>query len=213
MTMDANKAVLKYLKVQNRPYSANDICSNMHKEYGKSAIQKALDSLVAEDHVIEKTYGKQKVYAYNQTRESANFDANSSSDIDGDIERINSEVSKLEKEIKESEAKLSMVRASLTTADAERELSKITSEVERLRGELKDIKSNPETVSSAEREKIISTHAKYVKEWRTRKNQCMQMVLTILENLPKNKVSFMQELGMETDEDVNVSISDMKSMG
>ena len=32
----AFKAVLDYLNKQNRPYSAIDICNNLHKEYGKT---------------------------------------------------------------------------------------------------------------------------------------------------------------------------------
>ena len=35
-----------YLEQQNRPYSANDIFLNLHKEIGKTAVQKCLDSLV-----------------------------------------------------------------------------------------------------------------------------------------------------------------------
>ena len=89
--MDAcQKSVLKYLTDQNRPYSTNDIVLNMHKvshilieyqsrlarkstfrplfqEHGKTAIQKALDSLVADGgKVVEKLNGKQKAYVVNQ---------------------------------------------------------------------------------------------------------------------------------------------------
>lgn len=39
-------ATFKYLFDQNRPYSATDIHMNLHKEFGKTAIQKALDMLV-----------------------------------------------------------------------------------------------------------------------------------------------------------------------
>jgi hypothetical protein len=48
------KSVLDYLTGQNRPYSANDMLLNLHKEYGKAAILKALDLLVADGKVKEK---------------------------------------------------------------------------------------------------------------------------------------------------------------
>lgn len=35
-----------YLEKQNRPYSLNDIFLNLHKEIGKTAVQKCLDQLV-----------------------------------------------------------------------------------------------------------------------------------------------------------------------
>lgn len=60
---DAKEAVFKYLVIQNRPYSANDVTQNMHKEFGKTAIQKALEDLAALGRIKEKVYGKQKVYA------------------------------------------------------------------------------------------------------------------------------------------------------
>ncbi|KAF4533498.1 hypothetical protein B566_EDAN000983 [Ephemera danica] len=61
--MGVNETVLNYLKEQNRPYNANDITQNLHKQYGRTAIQKALDYLVAKGKVREQKYGKQKVYA------------------------------------------------------------------------------------------------------------------------------------------------------
>ena len=50
-------AVLEYLTKQNRPYSVNDVVLNLHKEHGKSAVQKALDVLVADARVKEKVGG------------------------------------------------------------------------------------------------------------------------------------------------------------
>lgn len=46
--------VYKYMKIQNRPYSINELVSNLHNEYGKSAVQKAIDKLVNEGKVFEK---------------------------------------------------------------------------------------------------------------------------------------------------------------
>jgi 26S proteasome regulatory subunit (ATPase 3-interacting protein) len=44
------------LLIQNRPYSTNDILLNLHKEHGKTAIQKAIDLLVVEGKVTEKVF-------------------------------------------------------------------------------------------------------------------------------------------------------------
>lgn len=43
--------VKKYLEQQNRPYSVNDIFLNLHKEIGKTAVQKALDHLTAVSNI------------------------------------------------------------------------------------------------------------------------------------------------------------------
>ena len=57
----ASEAVLQYLNVQNRPYSAIDIFNNLHKAHGQTAVKKALETLAADGKIVEKTYGKQKV--------------------------------------------------------------------------------------------------------------------------------------------------------
>ena len=58
----AAEAVLQYLNAQNRPYSAIDIFNNLHKAHGQTAVKKVLESLAAEGKIVEKTYGKQKVW-------------------------------------------------------------------------------------------------------------------------------------------------------
>ena len=63
---DPQQIVLKYMSDQNRPYSTNDVLMNLHKEFGKTAIQKALDNLVQEGKLVEKVNGKQKAYVINQ---------------------------------------------------------------------------------------------------------------------------------------------------
>ena len=46
MTDKATTTIFKYLYDQNRPYSVTDIHMNLHKEFGKTAVQKSLDGLV-----------------------------------------------------------------------------------------------------------------------------------------------------------------------
>ena len=65
-TKDPQQIVLKYMRDQNRPFSTNDVMMNLHKEFGKTAIQKSLDTLVSEGQLVEKVNGKQKAYVINQ---------------------------------------------------------------------------------------------------------------------------------------------------
>lgn len=79
------EAVLNYLEKVNRPYSANDILQNLQKEFGKAAIQKALDQLVIAKKVHEKTYGKQKVYSIVQKDDKT-------SDVQEELQRLETQV-------------------------------------------------------------------------------------------------------------------------
>ncbi len=68
---DTKSAVLSYLVAQNRPYSTNDVVSNLHNEHGKTAVQKCLDLLVADGSIREKLNGKQKAYVVDQSTQPA----------------------------------------------------------------------------------------------------------------------------------------------
>lgn len=50
----ATAAVYNYMKMQNRPYSVNDVVTNLHNEYNKIVIQKAMDELVKDGKLFEK---------------------------------------------------------------------------------------------------------------------------------------------------------------
>jgi len=45
-----------------------------------------------------------------------------------------------------------------------------------------------------------------LKEWRSRKRLCMSMINKVLEDWPGSKQDFLEQLGLETDEDVGVVI-------
>lgn len=68
---EAKNVILEYLQRQNRPYNAKMIFENLHgKDIGlKQAVcQRALDMLVSDGEVTEKTFKKQKLYWVNQSK-------------------------------------------------------------------------------------------------------------------------------------------------
>jgi len=42
------------MKMQNRPYSVNDVVMNLFNEHSKTAVQKAMDELVKKGKLFEK---------------------------------------------------------------------------------------------------------------------------------------------------------------
>ena len=65
----AAAAVLQYLVQQNRPYSAQDVFMNLHKEHSKAVVQKVIDQLVETQELREKVNGKQKCFVANQVKQ------------------------------------------------------------------------------------------------------------------------------------------------
>lgn len=66
-TMSCAEAVFKYMVAQNRPYSATDVTMNLGNQHSKGSVQKALEQLAQQGRILEKEYGKQKVYCALQT--------------------------------------------------------------------------------------------------------------------------------------------------
>lgn len=60
-----SEKLLKFMENENRPYAFSEIHERLGKQHSKQAIQKAIESRVARNQIIEKTYGKQKIYCVN----------------------------------------------------------------------------------------------------------------------------------------------------
>lgn len=62
----------QYLNKQNRPYNATDLQANLKAKFNisKPAVVKALASLAQKGEIVEKTYGKQVIYAAKQPEEA-----------------------------------------------------------------------------------------------------------------------------------------------
>lgn len=63
------------MESENRPFSFNDIQKRMGESIAKVAIQKSIELLVAKERMVEKTYGKQKIYCVNNKLSKVNSEA------------------------------------------------------------------------------------------------------------------------------------------
>lgn len=199
----ATPAVLKYLQNQNRPFSANDLVSNL-KDYGKSAIQKGLDDLVSKGKVLEKVYGKQKVYCIVQNDQNVDPDKlrDEMDQMEKTILNLSETLQSQEQKIKNTEFELKNLANSMTTEEAKKEKEKLEKEVDRLKTKLKALSEVGTPISPEEKSRIEKEHEKYMKEYRKRKRICMEIIDSILEGYPKKKKDLIEELGIETDEEV-----------
>ncbi|KAK7792377.1 hypothetical protein R5R35_007729 [Gryllus longicercus] len=204
--MGADEAVLKYLVTQNRPYSANDIFMNLHKEYGKTAVQKSLDVLVEKGSIKEKVYGKQKVYSVQQKMGISSDEVSKVlEDLDKRIGQASEKLSLVEQELHTSEALLRNLVSSPTTENAIKDLDVLQNKVDKLKEKLKNLSQTSVPISKKDFEETKKEHERMTKEWRKRKSTCMSIVNSILESYPKTKKELLDDIGIETDEDVGIS--------
>ncbi|XP_037796141.1 homologous-pairing protein 2 homolog [Penaeus monodon] len=190
---------------QNRPYSVNDIFMNLHKDIGKTAVQKCLDQLVADGCVKEKVYGKQKVYVFDQSQFPP-LDETQLKEMDRKITDLNETIKQKERICGETEARLRSLNSSLTTEEAVKKLQDLEEEVSRLQKKLADLQENQVLISKEEKDQINSENEKMVKMWRKRRRMAMDILDAILEGYPKKKKDLFDDIGIETDEDVGVKL-------
>jgi len=202
---EASDAVLAYLTKQNRPYSAVDIFSNLHKEYGKTAVQRSLEKLGSKGIITEKINGKQKVYAPKQDQ-FGDYDEKEIKKIDENINMSTEKLKRLQETLKTQETELRNVNSTLTTKDAKARLEELTKKCDRYQERIKNIKSATNHVTPAQKDKIYKEHKQFVQMWRKRKRMATDILNGILEGYPKPKKQLIEDIGIETDEEYGAVI-------
>jgi len=196
---NVGETILQYFKAQNRPYSVNDIAQIL-KEHGKAAIQKSIDLLVVDGKLIEKTYGKQKVYAINQNQFVSSVEDNIGQ-MDLKISTLTHEVTINEEAAIKAEKELKSIISSITTEEASKQLIEVSEENKKLENKFQELSKNRVKVSTNDFKKVQQLKQKSVSEWRKRKRICVDMMDAILEGYPKGKKALIEEVGIELDED------------
>ncbi|XP_014611967.1 PREDICTED: homologous-pairing protein 2 homolog [Polistes canadensis] len=196
MAMDT---VYKHLKIRNRPYSVNDIVLNLHNEFGKSAVQKAIDHLLAEGKIFEKVYGKQKVYCVVQ---DSTKDIEELMRIDKELQvhanEVETRYQDLEKKIKTQETLLTSLKSSVTLEEARREKVLLEESIEVLANKLDILLASTGSTDLTEtKRKTESSLDEYSREYLKRKRLCTELIDCILENYPGTKSELYDEIGID----------------
>lgn len=206
--MESNKdTVYKFMKIANRPFSVNDVFSSLQREgVGKSAVEKALDQLVKENKIFMKLNGKQKIYCLIQPDSATAEDQKEIQSIDEEMLETNLVLRQVEDKFKESEVELKMLRGSISTEEAKIKVIEIEKAVAELKSKLDKLSSKNvgSNLSEKEKEQVKKDYEKVTKEYRKRKRLCMDILDSILENYPKPKKALFEDIGIETDESVNM---------
>ncbi|XP_053309930.1 homologous-pairing protein 2 homolog [Spea bombifrons] len=199
--------ILKYLNDQNRPYSTQDVFGNLQRDhgFGKTAVVKAMESLAQQGKIKEKAYGKQKIYFADQAQFPSMSDSELRS-LDSQVTELSSKVQSAQLTCRQLESELKELTNSMTTDEMLKEIAELREECARNQERLEKIKSATNHVTPEEKEKVYSEQKQYCKAWRQRKRMATEMFDAILEGYPKSKKQFFEEVGIETDEDYNLTV-------
>ncbi|KAJ3190124.1 hypothetical protein HDU85_000415 [Gaertneriomyces sp. JEL0708] len=209
---EATDVVLKYLKKQNRPYSAVDIFNNLGGAVNKVAVTKTLSQLVEEQQIHGKQYGKQWVYVAKQDEyEQPSKDA--LDEMDARIAHLKEQVATTKEENRQLQSTLNGLTGSLTNEQIEARLVELDEENAKLDIRLEKLRSGGASLLSKEDFRKIDTKLDDMrKEWRKRKRMFNEAWGAVTENVQGNLSEFAETVGVETDEMAGVDIKNILAL-
>ncbi|MBN3294459.1 HOP2 protein, partial [Polypterus senegalus] len=206
----AASIILSYLNENNRPYSTQDVFGNLQKQhgFGKTAVVKVMEMLASQGKITEKVYGKQKIYFPDQSQFTDVSDSELKN-LDNQISELNSKSQSVQQNCRQLETELKELNSSMTTEELISETEQLKKECKSYQERLQKIKLASNHVTPEEKEKVYKERIHLVKEWKKRKRMVTDMMDAILEGYPKSKKQFLEEVGIETDEDCKVKMPDL----
>ncbi|KAJ2574323.1 PSMC3 interacting protein, partial [Coemansia sp. RSA 1836] len=192
------QAVLAYLLKVNRPYSANDISSQLHGLVSPVQAKKVLNSLADEGKVQRKDNGKQQIFFAIQ----ASIDVPSVEEAEEEedlIKERGERIDKLKDENRALASRLQGLTSALTDDQIRERIAKLAHEIKGNEERLAQLRSG-EVISPADRKKIETEHAAMLKLWSSRKRIFKNISDAIAEGYPGKLKDLFEELGVETDE-------------
>ena len=205
MTMRPNKAIAEYMEAQNRPYSVQNLIDNLQGRIKKTQTQRICDELVADKILVLKEYGKAKIYVINQDL----YPDTSTEDLeklDDQIKVRKEEMDKFQAQLKELQAEFKKITIEPTNQELDDMIKKLEKEESELSKKVSVFENKKtKTISEEDMKKIEQKCKVYETEWKKRKRGCMDMINTISDGMDKNKKDLIEEIGIETDEDLGVT--------
>ncbi|KAI4313948.1 hypothetical protein L6164_026890 [Bauhinia variegata] len=199
--------VLNFVNEQNRPLNSQNVADALQKfNLKKAAIQKALDNLADNGRISFKEYGKQKIYVARQDQ----FDIPNNEELNQTKEqnsKLQQQLEEQKKAISEVEGEIKALQSNLTLEQIHEREAKLRIEVEEMENKLAKLRGGVTLVRPEERKIVEEMYSEKLSQWKRRKRMFKDIWDAITENSPKDPKEFKEELGIEYDEDIGVSLS------
>lgn len=169
-----------YLRRTNRPYSLNDIIGNLKGEVGKTVAQRALNSLMEQQLVTGKQYGKTWIYFVPQAEEE---EEKEEEDWEANWQELTKEVTMLKTQQRQKQAELNTLREALTDQQLDERLLQLELENTTLRSRVALLESGEyPRLEKTQVQAIEAAHKSALKELNKRRKWCKEIISTIAEN-------------------------------
>ncbi|CAN0870603.1 Homologous-pairing protein 2 homolog, partial [Linum grandiflorum] len=204
--------VLNFVNEQNRPLNVQNAADALQKfNLKKAGVQKALDALADSGKISFKEYGKQKIYIARQDQ----FDipnADELTQMKDENAKLQQQLGEQKKTISEVEGEIKGLQSNLTLEQILDREAKLKEEVREMEEKLQKMSGGVALVKPEERKAVSDMFSERLSQWRKRKRMFKDLWDAITENSPKDLKEFKEELGIEYDEDVGVSLQSLSDL-
>ncbi|XP_054168628.1 homologous-pairing protein 2 homolog [Oppia nitens] len=206
---DSMQSLVKnYLEKTCRPFSANDVFNNLNtkdSKLSKTAVTKALEELAEKHDIIEKVNGKQKIYFAIQYDED--IGDHQMKQLEVELNELDNEYNNLKTQIKPKESKLAVFKNSIGFEQISQQISDVMTDINDMEKRLQVIKKDVKDIDPKVNQNLKDERQKLVTEWKRRKRMATNIIDIVLDSYPKSKKILIEEIGIETDEEVKASVS------
>eukprot|EP01086_Lenisia_limosa_P011346 TRINITY_DN37068_c0_g1_i1.p1 TRINITY_DN37068_c0_g1~~TRINITY_DN37068_c0_g1_i1.p1 ORF type:complete len:222 (+),score=61.52 TRINITY_DN37068_c0_g1_i1:46-711(+) len=205
------QAVLDYLNTCNRPHSTQSLVDSMHGKIKKTQMQKCLDSLVVDQKIILKEWGKSKIYACRQDQ-FPKVAPEQMASIDETIKKVAEEASRIAKEVAVLKTEFQQLTAKPVLENLKSLMEDLRKELDTKTESLKDLRENATVISDEDQVNVKTKLKNNVAAWRKRKRTVNDMVGAISEASGKRPRELHEDIGIETDEEAKVDLKECDSL-
>ncbi|KAJ4710543.1 homologous-pairing protein 2-like [Melia azedarach] len=208
----AEAIVLNFVNEQNRPLNSQNVADFLQKfNLKKAAVQKALDNLADSGKISFKEYGKQKIYIARQDQ----FDIPNNEELNRMKEtnrQLQEQLEEQKKAISKVEAEIKTLQSNLTLEQILEKEANLRKEVKEMENKLAKLRTGVTLVKPEDRKAVEEMYLDKLSQWRKRKRMFRDVWDAITENSPKDLKEFKEELGIEYDEDVGVTLQSFSDL-
>ncbi|EJD06101.1 TBPIP-domain-containing protein [Fomitiporia mediterranea MF3/22] len=198
--LEAEEAVLKYLKKMNRPFGAVDVCANLKGAVPKTATQKILVGLAEKGDITQKPYGKTTFFVAKQS-DLEDVPTGKLAAIEAELKSIEEENKSLTEDVKKTNSELTKLRSTPTDEELDLQLKEAKAAVKKTLDYLTPLRAG--TSSLLTTEEIAELEADWTKwraEWVKRRKVFYNLWHLVSDSLPPQQANELAEdLGIEFD--------------
>lgn len=172
----------------------------------KTAVERSLAALVQKGSVTKKEYGKTKLFLLTQSSIELP-DPEEAAQIDDRLKQLGKELEECQGQLSAYSQKENALRATLTLEEAKTKCENLSNVLAEKQKKLEALGDPSKLISNEDKLQVEKNYYDARNAWKKRKRIVKNIVDQISEAMAKKPKELVEQIGIETDEEVNIDIA------